>query len=45
MRSDAQAAEVVRFVAKEVMRGEQVVRSAAHVASRVWDMRTRDFDA
>lgn len=43
MRSDEQAEEEVRFVAKEFMRVVQIVTLAAQVASRVWEMRTRDF--
>ena len=45
LRSDAQAVEVVMFEAKEDIRGVQVVRLAAHVASRVWEMRTRDLES
>lgn len=44
-RSDAQAVEVVMFEAKADMSGAQVVRLAAHVASRVWEMRTRDLES
>ena len=44
-RSDAQAVEVVMLEAKEDIKGVQVERLAAHVASRVWEMRTRDFEA
>jgi len=44
-RSDAQAVEVVMFEAKVDIRGVQVERLAAHVASRVWEIRTRDLEA
>lgn len=44
-RSDAQAVEVVMFDAKAAMSGVQVERLAAHVASRVWEMRTRDLES
>lgn len=45
VRSDAQAAEVVMFEAKEDMRGVQDETLAAQVASRVWEMRTRDLES
>jgi hypothetical protein len=44
-RSEAHAVEVVMFEANDDMRGVQVERLAAHVASRVWEMRTRDLEA
>jgi hypothetical protein len=44
-RSEAHAVEAVIFEAKADMRGVQVERLAAQVASRVWEMRTRDLEA
>lgn len=45
LRSDAQFDAAVRLVAREDMRGVQVVREAAQVASRVWVIRRMDLEA
>jgi hypothetical protein len=44
-RSEAQAVEVVMLEAKADMSRVQVVRLAAHVASRIWEMRTSDLES
>ncbi len=44
-RSDAQLLEAVMLLAKDFIRGAQVERLAAQVASRVWEMRTGDLEA
>ena len=44
-RSEAQADAVVIFEAKADMRGAQVAALAAHVASRVWEILTRDLES
>ena len=43
--SELQAEGWVMLFAKEVINFVQVVTLAAHVASRVWVIRTRDFAA